>query len=92
MNEKAGKVDTTLSPMRKQEDVEAIIKKMPPTDHDHYPNKVVDAYHSIGRQGWFHITKQLFNPEDTTIHDKIDKINKEKRIKREQELLRKKSL
>jgi len=56
---------------------------MPPTKHDEYPDKIVDAYHSIGQQGWVYITKQLLAADDDTITNKIEAINREKKAKQE---------
>ena len=63
---------------------------MPPTKHDEYPDKIVDAYHSIGQQGWVYITKQLLAADDDTITNKIEAINREKKAKMEQDAQRKK--
>jgi hypothetical protein len=56
---------------------------LPPTKHDEYPDKIVDAYNSIGQQGWVYITKQLLSADDDTIIEKINKLNYEKKIKKE---------
>ena len=49
MNLQKGKADGALSPARTQDQIHELIQKLPPTKHDEYPGKIVDAYNSIGQ-------------------------------------------
>lgn len=84
-----GKPDGALSPARTQHEIHEKIKWLPPTKHDEYPGKIVDAYHSIGQQGWEYITRQLL-ADDDTMATKIEAILRDKKKKKELEQQKKK--